>query len=688
MGLMQLKRLYVENFRALEKIDVEFDTPVSVIIGPNAIGKTTILEAIRVAKALLAPRTQNESTQVLISLGAISPHMPQRMLSTALTNRSNLPLVVKCSYGISEEELSTLKAVLPRLGVNLAQQNAGLAFAPPAQTVAYLSSPFGQQALEAANKAVGAEIARVEASKRLELNLTINFQTGQISGEFPIQQQMLSALDQGLAPSRSLFSYFPADRALPAGEQPVQLGTADTAGQLESYNSQPQLKYHRLKNTIFNAIITGDTGRSELEKQFQLIFEQILRGRKLGEIGVNPLGMLSIPIIDVESGAEFQIDGLSSGEKGLILTFMLIAQNVADQGVILLDEPELHLNPAVCRDLLQFLVDEYAEKRGIQAIICSHSAEILAGAFERASCALYHLRDGRTLAQVRYQDQGEIRDALRRLGSSESEALLYRGTVSVEGIHDVEILQVGFDDLFRRYRLKDRGGRGPVERDIRELQRAEAAGEDIGNHFFVFDFDRKPTSLMNSDRVRLMQLNRYCLENFLLDVDILTDLSRVAEFSDSPKRTPTDMRAVMKSLAMAQLDEHAARQVFQEMGLEKVGFDMDAVRQKGPDGVAAALGSEIDRMQQMFCELKDKGFDTDFVSRFNSKKAELEPIWDEKWPERCNGKQLLEELRKGGHFKGDLLKLKKAVIARMRERGTDAYNSLDKMLRVLLKLRD
>jgi predicted ATPase len=42
MGSVQLKRLDVENFRALEKIEIEFDTRVSVLIGPNAIGKTTV----------------------------------------------------------------------------------------------------------------------------------------------------------------------------------------------------------------------------------------------------------------------------------------------------------------------------------------------------------------------------------------------------------------------------------------------------------------------------------------------------------------------------------------------------------------------------------------------------------------------------------------------------------------------
>jgi recombinational DNA repair ATPase RecF len=57
---MHLKSLHIKNFRALEEIDIDFERPVSVIVGPNAIGKTTLLEAVRLVKALAAPRTQNE----------------------------------------------------------------------------------------------------------------------------------------------------------------------------------------------------------------------------------------------------------------------------------------------------------------------------------------------------------------------------------------------------------------------------------------------------------------------------------------------------------------------------------------------------------------------------------------------------------------------------------------------------
>src|SRR5256885_16106768 len=72
----------------------------------------------------------------------------------------------------------------------------------------------------------------------------------------------------------------------------------------------------------------------------------------------------------------FPYTTLFRSEKGLILTFLIIARAVEKRGLILLDEPELHLNQAVCKSLLGFLLDEYLVPKDIQAIICSHSPEI------------------------------------------------------------------------------------------------------------------------------------------------------------------------------------------------------------------------------------------------------------------------------------------------------------------------
>ncbi|CAL76551.1 hypothetical protein BRADO2738 [Bradyrhizobium sp. ORS 278] len=435
---------------------------------------------------------------------------------------------------------------------------------------------------------------------------------------------------------------------------------------------------------IFNSIIGGADGRQKLNAQFDLIFDRILKGRSLGEIGVNEIGMLSIPIIDKETGRKFDIDGLSSGEKGLILTFLLIARSIADNGLILLDEPELHLNPAVCRDLLQFFVDEYATKKNMQAIICSHSAEILAGAFDRPTCVLFHLRNSKSLARVRHNDQGEIRDALRRLGSSESEALLYKGTVSVEGIHDVEILQTGFDHIFRRFKLKQLGGRGQIESDIKELQRAESRGDDVGYYYFLFDHDGKPTTLSDSNHVRLRQLQRHCLENYLLDPEIITDLTRDPEFGSSPLKNITDTTSIMKNLALAQLDTVSARSVFKKFGLERIGFDMKVLNGSDPATMAGQLWSQIEAMRSSFSELQAAGFDEEFKKQFNSKKSELTAVWDDKWRDLCDGKLLFYSLRAEGYVRGDLLKLKRRISGEMRARTTETWSSLDSLLKELV----
>jgi hypothetical protein len=185
---MHLKRLRVANFRALEKIDVNFDTRVSVIIGPNAIGKTTVLEAVRMAKGILAPRTQNETNQILFAIGAMSPHLPGRLFPAALTTKPSNPLTIKCTYELAEDEIHKLRSMAPQLASIAAQQGAGIRMARPSQVLSFLNSPMGQTAVNQARSSIDSQLKQLDSTPTIELNLTIDFRTGQIAGEFPLQQ--------------------------------------------------------------------------------------------------------------------------------------------------------------------------------------------------------------------------------------------------------------------------------------------------------------------------------------------------------------------------------------------------------------------------------------------------------------------------------------------------------------------
>jgi hypothetical protein len=166
----------------------------------------------------------------------------------------------------------------------------------------------------------------------------------------------------------------------------------------------------------------------------------------------------------------------------------------------------------------------------------------------------------------------------------------------------------------------------------------------------------------------------------------MTDLSRNKEFSDKPKNTTTEMRDVMKALALTQLSEFVSRDIFKELGLESIVFDMSVMRLADPNSIAKGLRQDIERMKAKFGSLDQPDFEKDFDLLFSNKMKELEPVWDEKWRELCNGKQLFEDMRRSGHLKGDLLKIKKAIMTKMRAEKTETYNSLENLLRELVEV--
>jgi len=128
---MHISHIVIRNFRALEEIDCPLGRRINVIVGPNGVGKTTILQALRLSKALLAPRVQNETQQVLVSLGAASPHFPQRVFLNSLARDPSKLIEVRATCELSQSEIATLQLSMPALVQTLVASRAGQAFANP-----------------------------------------------------------------------------------------------------------------------------------------------------------------------------------------------------------------------------------------------------------------------------------------------------------------------------------------------------------------------------------------------------------------------------------------------------------------------------------------------------------------------------------------------------------------------------
>lgn len=683
---MHIKKVWIKNFRSLEDIAVDLESRVSVIVGPNAAGKTTIMEAIRMTKALLSPRTQQEANQILHALGVSSPHMPQRLRMEAIARDVGKAVVVGCMFELSQLEISELRAAIESIVTMMIQARNGASLTAPDTLIAFLASPQGQEMQAEARKVVEAALEKVSSLRRVTLELTWAPNSPPRSSADVIEAQFISYLERRLPPYKTSFTYFPADRALPFGEQPMQLGSPDASAQLESYNSQPQTKFFRLKNTIFTSALGATRGGDEnsIEKEFERIFHGILKGRELDSYGINEVGQLNVQIRDTESGRVFDMDGMSSGEKGLILTFLLLARSVDNDGIVLLDEPELHLNPAVCKDLLSYLVNQYVKPKNLQVIICSHSPEILAGAFDSDECSVYHLISSTNLSKVRLRDEANLDETLRRLGATESENLLYRGIIFVEGPHDVAILDAGFGNLLRRYKLKSTQGRKEIEKAIRSLQQSEKESASNSLAFFIFDRDDAPTSLKSSNSVKILQWDRRCLENYFIDLDAIADVLMNPEIVREPLGSPGEVNSILRDMAFSQLPELAARHVYESYDFGGLGLRRDDLSGKSIEGMSRALFDRLMLVKAQLARIDEGGWVSNFENAVRMEQERLRAVWETTWMEDCDGKRLIDDLSRKVTFRSSVKQFKIRLIKEMAINQSASWKVIEAKLREML----
>ena len=238
----------------------------------------------------------------------------------------------------------------------------------------------------------------------------------------------------------------------------------------------------------------------------------------------------------------FRYESLAGGEKAVfdLLLDVHIAATELGTPLICLDEPELHLNPAVqasvLTELMQLLPD------GSQLWIATHSVGMIRRAFDISADV-----PGRVAFLDFGQVEGPAPDV--RLVPSQPSSQLLRGAMSValddlasllapevlvicEGsqvsdrvpVWDERIYRQIFRDQHPRVEFKSSGGKG-------ELERAASIASIIAPGTYLLKL-RDRDDLTPENRTRLLEsdpnlrvLKRHSLESYLLDDEVLDALA-------------------------------------------------------------------------------------------------------------------------------------------------------------------
>ena len=238
----------------------------------------------------------------------------------------------------------------------------------------------------------------------------------------------------------------------------------------------------------------------------------------------------------------FRYENLSGGEKAVfdLLLDVHIAATELGTPLICLDEPEIHLNPAVQATVLTELMQLLPS--GSQLWIATHSVGMIRRAFDMSTA-----EPGR----VAFLDFGQVKGPAPdvQLTPSQPSGQLLREAMSValddlakllapevlvicEGsqvsdrkpVWDERIYRQVFRDLHPRVEFKSSGGKG-------ELERAASIASVIapGTHLLKL---RDRDDLSPEHRMRLLEsdpnlrvLKRHSLESYLLDDEVLDALA-------------------------------------------------------------------------------------------------------------------------------------------------------------------
>ena len=107
---MQIECLEINNFRAIEHVVIEADSPMVVIAGPNGCGKSCVLDAIRLVKSIYGGYADNEYGLWLGEF-QIEPNSPTSMKK--ILRDKNKEARIKITLSLHTSEKNYLLRVRP-----------------------------------------------------------------------------------------------------------------------------------------------------------------------------------------------------------------------------------------------------------------------------------------------------------------------------------------------------------------------------------------------------------------------------------------------------------------------------------------------------------------------------------------------------------------------------------------------
>ena len=260
----------------------------------------------------------------------------------------------------------------------------------------------------------------------------------------------------------------------------------------------------------------------------------------------------------VRGSDKHDINDLSSGEKEILFGYLRLRNSAQRNSIILLDEPELHLNPKLIQGLPQFYEKHVGTELDNQIWTVTHSDAFLREAISSNGTRVLHMRE----ASIDLVGENQIREISGR--KEEENAILeligdiagYRpgGKVVVfegEGSEfDKRMTAKLFPAFDRKMNFVSGGNRATVRR-LHEALDSESSHNRVT--FSIVDLDDASQEDANEDR-GMYTWDVYHIENYLLEPTVILEVLNRASLDGAAFENESEVEEALRVIAKEHTD--------------------------------------------------------------------------------------------------------------------------------------
>lgn len=397
---MKIEAIAIENFRGIRRVEASGLGGTIIIAGQNGSGKSCVFDAIRLLKSVYGGYQQNE-WQNWFGEFSINPNASTESLA-GMFNEPHRPVRIECKISLSDQEKSFISKNANELLTDTVWRTIlPEAFQFGSYRLPLFSAQFRDREPEVRARVEDALPELIKELAKEELIGQVNIQPS--SGSI------------NLLPSHVLGVLFTTYR-------PQDLGVIDYHGAQRHYgrelvqavnisidqNSVQQRqhalynyanKYNNIKSELAASYVKemfakeagGEAQYIGLTQTMQELFQTFFPDKTFKGPMPTVDGYLSFPVATA-AGTTHDLDDLSAGEKEILYGYLRIRNSAPKHSIILLDEPELHLNPRLIRNLPDFYKKHLGANLGNQIWLVSHSDALLREAVGKPGFDVFHMQ--------------------------------------------------------------------------------------------------------------------------------------------------------------------------------------------------------------------------------------------------------------------------------------------------------